>query len=121
MVPGPEVDQLTSAAREGGAHLVIGVIERDGGTLYCTALFFGQIFTAAVLINGNCAVTQYRAMAFAKTSKGQTSSVGSSETVSRAGFTVTPGSRVTQSVSAQSGSGTVVYYLIFSAARGVGE
>jgi nitrilase len=24
MVPGPEVDQLTSAAREGGAHLVIG-------------------------------------------------------------------------------------------------
>jgi nitrilase len=41
MVPGPEVDQLTSAAREGGAHLVIGVIERDGGTLYCTALFFG--------------------------------------------------------------------------------
>jgi hypothetical protein len=39
MVPGPEVDQLTSAAREGGAYLVIGVIERDGGTLYCTALF----------------------------------------------------------------------------------
>jgi hypothetical protein len=78
-------------------------------------------FTAAVLINGNCAVTQYRAMALAKASKGQTSSVGSSETVSRAGFTVTPGSRVTQSVSAQSGSGTVVYYLIFSAARGVGE
>jgi len=78
-------------------------------------------FTAAVLMNGNCAVTQYRAMALAKTSKGQTSSVGSSETVSRAGFTVTPGSRVTQSVSAQSGSGTVVYYLVFSAARGVGE
>ena len=41
MVPGPEVDQLTSAAREGGAYLVIGVIERDDGTLYCTALFFG--------------------------------------------------------------------------------
>ena len=78
-------------------------------------------FTAAVLMNGNCAVTQYRAMALAKTSKGQTSSVGSSETVSRAGFTVTPGSRVTQSVSAQSGSGTVVYHLVFSAARGVGE
>ena len=24
-----------------GVHLVVGVIERDGGTLYCTALFFG--------------------------------------------------------------------------------
>src|SRR5271165_4073095 len=40
-VPGPEVDQLTSAARDGGVYLVIGVIERDGGTLYCTVLFFG--------------------------------------------------------------------------------
>ena len=76
-------------------------------------------FTAAVLMNGNCAVTQYRAMALAKTSKVQTSSVGSSETVNRAGFIVTPGSRVTQSISAQSGGGKVVYYLIFSAARGV--
>jgi nitrilase len=27
-VPGPEVDQLKSAAREGGAYLVIGAIER---------------------------------------------------------------------------------------------
>ena len=40
-VPGPEVDELASATREGGAYLVIGIIERDGGTLYCTALFFG--------------------------------------------------------------------------------
>jgi nitrilase len=40
-VPGPEVDQLASATREGGVYLVTGVIERDGGTLYCTALFFG--------------------------------------------------------------------------------
>ena len=40
-VPGSEVDQLTSAARDGGVYLVIGVIERDGGALYCTALFFG--------------------------------------------------------------------------------
>src|ERR1700751_1013749 len=39
-VPGPEVNQLASAAREGGVYLVIGVIERDGGTLYCTELFF---------------------------------------------------------------------------------
>jgi nitrilase len=35
------VDQLASATREGAAYLVIGVIERDGGTLYCTVLSFG--------------------------------------------------------------------------------
>src|SRR3954462_14848748 len=38
-VPGPVVDRLGAIAREHGVHLVIGVIERDGGTLYCTALF----------------------------------------------------------------------------------
>jgi predicted amidohydrolase len=38
-VPGPAVDRLGAIARERRAHLVIGVIERDGGTLYCTALF----------------------------------------------------------------------------------
>jgi nitrilase len=32
-VPGPEVDELASVTREVGAFLVIGVIERDGGTL----------------------------------------------------------------------------------------
>jgi nitrilase len=40
-VPGPAVDALADIARENRLHLVIGVIERDGGTLYCTALFFG--------------------------------------------------------------------------------
>ncbi|HZD74649.1 MAG TPA: nitrilase-related carbon-nitrogen hydrolase [Actinomycetota bacterium] len=39
-VPGPVVDRLGAVAREHGTHLVIGVVERDGGTLYCTALFF---------------------------------------------------------------------------------
>ena len=78
-------------------------------------------FTAAVLRNGICAVTQYRAMAFATTSKGQTSPIGSSQAVSPGGFRVTPGSRVVQSVSAQSGGATVVYYLIFSAAKGIGQ
>ena len=37
-VPGPVVERLGVIAREAGVHLVIGVIERDGGTLYCTAL-----------------------------------------------------------------------------------
>lgn len=36
---GPEVDLLAEAAAETGAFIVIGVIERDGGTVYCTALF----------------------------------------------------------------------------------
>jgi predicted amidohydrolase len=40
-VPGPVVDRLGAIARERGVYLVIGVIERDGGTLYCTALFLG--------------------------------------------------------------------------------
>jgi nitrilase len=39
-VPGPAVDQLAGIAAENSLHLVIGVVERDGGTLYCTALFF---------------------------------------------------------------------------------
>src|SRR5262249_9917541 len=32
---------IGAAARAGALHLVVGVIERDGGTLYCTVLFFG--------------------------------------------------------------------------------
>jgi nitrilase len=40
-VPGPEVDRLAAFARANHTHLVIGVVERDLGTLYCTALFFG--------------------------------------------------------------------------------
>jgi len=39
-VPGPACGALGKAAQESGVFLVIGVIERDGGTLYCTVLFF---------------------------------------------------------------------------------
>lgn len=39
-VPGPDVDFLAEVARENALYLVVGVIERDGGTLYCTVLFF---------------------------------------------------------------------------------
>lgn len=41
-VPGPAVDRLAGIAGENRAYLVIGVVERDGGTLYCTVLFFGS-------------------------------------------------------------------------------
>lgn len=40
-VPGPETDVLGQAARDASMYVVIGVIEQDGGTLYCTALYFG--------------------------------------------------------------------------------
>lgn len=39
-VPGPETDELAGLSQRTGANLVIGVIERGGNTLYCTALFF---------------------------------------------------------------------------------
>jgi nitrilase len=38
-VPGPATERLGRAAREHGVWLVIGAIERGGGTLYCTVLF----------------------------------------------------------------------------------
>jgi nitrilase len=38
-VPGPAVDQLSRTARANNIYLVVGVIERDRGTLYCTVLF----------------------------------------------------------------------------------
>ena len=39
-VPGPATETLAAAARANRVHAVIGVIEREGGTLYCTVLFF---------------------------------------------------------------------------------
>ncbi len=39
-VPGKAVDRMAEVARQTDLHLVVGVIERDGGTLYCTVLFF---------------------------------------------------------------------------------
>jgi nitrilase len=40
-VPGPETQRLGEAAAAHGSYVVIGVIERELGTCYCTALFFG--------------------------------------------------------------------------------
>jgi len=41
-VPGPDVERMGKMAGELHVHLVVGVIEREGGTLYCTVLFFGD-------------------------------------------------------------------------------
>ena len=40
-VPGPDVDRLAAIAHAARMHVVIGVVERDRGTLYCTVLFLG--------------------------------------------------------------------------------
>jgi nitrilase len=41
-VPGPAVEELGRTARDNGIYLVIGVVERCGGTLYCSVLFFAS-------------------------------------------------------------------------------
>lgn len=40
-VPGSATEFIGSVAKDHGIHLVVGGIERDGGTIYCTALIFG--------------------------------------------------------------------------------
>jgi len=42
-VPGPETEELAALSARTGASLVVGVIERGGSTLYCTALFFDPV------------------------------------------------------------------------------
>jgi nitrilase len=39
-VPGLATEELSRTAKESGVYLVIGVIEREIGTLYCTVVFF---------------------------------------------------------------------------------
>ena len=38
---GPEIALLAEAAGRHCLHVVVGIIERDGGTLYCTAVYLG--------------------------------------------------------------------------------
>ena len=40
-VPGPQTERLSEAVARHGCYVVIGVIERELGTCYCTVLFFG--------------------------------------------------------------------------------
>lgn len=42
-VPGQETQLIGKIARDNNLHLVVGVIERSGGTLYCTILFFSPV------------------------------------------------------------------------------
>jgi nitrilase len=40
-VPGPETERLGLAAAAANTYVVVGIMERELGTLYCTALFIG--------------------------------------------------------------------------------
>ena len=40
-VPGPATERIGAIAKQHAVHLVVGVAERDGGTLYCSVLTFG--------------------------------------------------------------------------------
>ncbi len=40
VIPGPAVARLSGLAKKNRVYLVIGVVERGGGTLYCSVLFF---------------------------------------------------------------------------------
>lgn len=42
-VPGPTVDALSRIARHNAIYLVVGVVEREAGTLYCAVLFFSPL------------------------------------------------------------------------------
>jgi len=41
-VPGVETARMAKLAKQHAADIVVGVIEKDGGTLYCTALCFSK-------------------------------------------------------------------------------
>jgi hypothetical protein len=76
-------------------------------------------FTAPVLPNGTYAVTDCRVLGIAKARGNQLVAPGSSEVVSKGGFTIAPGQHIPQSVTARFDGGVVTYYLIFSGAKGV--
>ncbi len=49
-VPGKDTEFIGQIAKDHAVHLVVGVIERDGGTLYCTALILGPKETCSASI-----------------------------------------------------------------------
>ena len=42
-VPGPEISQIAAAARQFGMHVLLGINERDGGSLYNTQLLIDAV------------------------------------------------------------------------------
>ncbi len=42
-IPSPAITRIEALSRELGVFLVVGIIERDLGTLYCTAIFIDPV------------------------------------------------------------------------------
>jgi beta-cyano-L-alanine hydratase/nitrilase len=42
-IPSPTIHRIEEVSKATGVFVVMGVIERDGGTLYCTAIFVDPI------------------------------------------------------------------------------
>lgn len=42
VIPSPETARIGAAARQAGAYVVVGISEKDGGTLYNTILYFND-------------------------------------------------------------------------------
>ena len=76
-------------------------------------------FTAAVMPNGKCAVTDFQLGATSESLRGNALPSNSSQTMSRGGFMVAPRQRIPQSVSVEFKGGIIFYYLVFSVAKGV--
>ena len=71
-------------------------------------------FTAVVLPVGFCAVGNYEAYGLAKPEPGRPFGAGSTLQANPAGFSIEPGKQVTRTISADTGSGAVIYRLDFS-------
>ncbi len=50
----PEAERIAKVARDNGIHIVVGIIERDGGTLYCSALTYGPDGRLLASIASSC-------------------------------------------------------------------
>jgi predicted amidohydrolase len=42
-LPSPALSRIETISKDTGVFLVVGVIERDGGTLYCTVIFVDPV------------------------------------------------------------------------------
>lgn len=42
-IPSPTITRIEGISRETGVFLVVGLIERDGGTLYCSVVFVDPV------------------------------------------------------------------------------
>lgn len=71
-------------------------------------------FTAVVLSPGFCAVANYEAFGLARPEPGRPFGAGSTLESNAGGFSIQPGKQVIRTISADTGSGTVIYRLEFS-------